>query len=389
MSLAKYVPHYISSLSGRKHHNEPPLLTNVIFFSFQPCESYTSFTRSLTFPKCGSFRAQKRLRQVEGHLVPKITRASTLVDMGSEKTKMERKSGDAVDVAGDKCSETHRSDLPITPELPEVPAGFKRCPICKTDTPTAQIGNLDGEIVDKYNQLGPLPAPSPPLKRHPDFRHFMPPDSPDHGNFSLFTAGSIEMGAAVQWQQLLIEHLQDLPITITNPRRGTWDPAVNAKREDPAFFSQVEWELDALTQADVICYFFDCNTVSPVSLMELGIWSNSGKIIVCCDQRYWRQGNVEIVCERYNIPYVSSFKYLVPALKVMMQKKGLKLDDKGNFAGERKLRNKSKPGVPKEDRWWLEFQDSEEEKWAKLTKKEQQKKLEQKAKTEKGSGAAA
>jgi hypothetical protein len=319
------------------------------------------------------------LRQVEGHLA----RASTLVDMESDETKMERKCGNAVHVIAEKCSEMQLSDLPITPELPELPTGYKRCPICKTDTPTDQIGNLDGVIKDKYNQLGPLPAPSPPLRRHPDFQHFMPPDEPDHGNFSLFTAGSIEMGAAVQWQQLLIQHLQDLPITITNPRRGTWDPSVNAKKEDPAFFSQVEWELDALTQADIICYFFDCNTVSPVSLMELGIWSNSGKIIVCCDQRYWRQGNVEIVCERYNVPYVSSFKYLVPALKLMMEKKGLVLDDKGNFAGKRQPRNKKKPGVPKEDRWWLEFQDSDKEKCAKLTKRELQKKMEQAAKAEK------
>jgi hypothetical protein len=240
----------------------------------------------------------------------------------------------------------------------------KLCPVCRQQTdPLAAAGALDRIVEDKYHQL--IPAPSPPLKKHKQFLHCMPPDEPDHGNFSLFTAGSIEMGAAVQWQQLLVKHLQDLPITIINPRRGTWNPNVNAKKEDPTFFSQVEWELDALTQADVICYFFDCNTVSPVSLMELGIWSNSGKIIVCCDQRYWRQGNVEIVCDRYNIPYVSSFQYLIPALKVMMAKKGLKLDDKGNFAGARQPRNKKKPGVPKENRWWLGYQDTTDEARAK------------------------
>jgi hypothetical protein len=299
-----------------------------------------------------------------------VTRASTLVDMGSDKSTMARSNDETVE----------RTDLPITPDVPEVPEGHKRCPVCKTDTPTTTVGNLDGNIPDPYNQLGPCPAPCPPLQPHKDFKHFMPPDAPNHGNFSLFTAGSIEMGAAVQWQQRLVDHLQDLPITITNPRRGKWDPAVNAKRSDPAFFSQVEWELDALTQADVICYFFDCATVSPITLMELGIWSHSGKIIVCCDQRYWRQGNVEIVCERYNIPYVSSFKYLVPALKVMMEKKGLKLDKNGNYAGEKKERNEKSEVAPKVDRWWLEFQDSEEEKWAKLTPREQQKKLEEKAK---------
>jgi hypothetical protein len=274
---------------------------------------------------------------------------------------------------------TPRPDLPMTPEVPEVPKGHKRCPVCKTDKSTTSTGKLDGEIPDTYNQLGPCPAPNPALTPHRDFKHFMPPVDPEHGNFSLFIAGSIEMGAAVQWQQRLADRLADLPITITNPRRGAWDPAVNAKREDPEFFNQVQWELDALTQADVICYFFDCATVSPITLMELGIWSHSNKIIVCCDQRYWRQGNVEIVCERYNIPYVTSFNHLVPALRVMMEKKGLKLDSKGDFIGEKKKKKEESEVQPKVDRWWLQFQDTEEEKWAKLTKREQARKLEERA----------
>ncbi|OAL06639.1 hypothetical protein IQ06DRAFT_288514 [Phaeosphaeriaceae sp. SRC1lsM3a] len=247
----------------------------------------------------------------------------------------------------------------------DAPKKFKQCPVCKADSVPINPGGLDGVVEDKYNQL--IPAPSPPLKRHADFKHCVPPENPEYGNFSLFTAGSIEMGAAVQWQTRLVEHLCDLPITVTNPRRGAWDPTVNAKREDPQFFSQVEWELDALTNADVICYFFDCATVSPVTLMELGLWAHSGKIIVCCDQRYWRQGNVEIVCERYGIPYVSSFAKLVPALKEMMENKGLKLDKNGDYAGEPKAKKGTgeRPGVKNVDRWWLKYRDTNEDRIAK------------------------
>ncbi|KAH5617604.1 hypothetical protein HBI23_252790 [Parastagonospora nodorum] len=174
----------------------------------------------------------------------------------------------------------------VNTEVPEIPKGYKRCPVCKTDKPTTLVGNLDGNMLDPYNQLDPCPAPCLPLTHQKDFKHFMPPYVPNHGNFSLFTTGSIEMGAAVQWQQRLVEHLQDLLITIANPRRGQWDPSVNAKRDGAAFSPQVEWELDALTQADVNRYFFDCATVSPITRMELGIWSHSGKFILYCDQRY-------------------------------------------------------------------------------------------------------
>jgi hypothetical protein len=222
-------------------------------------------------------------------------------------------------------------------------------------------------VEDKYNQL--IPAPNPPLKEHKEFKHCVPPFKPEYGNFSLFTAGSIEMGAAIQWQQCLVSHLCDLPITITNPRRGKWDPNVNAKGEDARFFNQVEWELDALTNANVICYFFDCATVSPVTLMELGFWAHSGKIIVCCDQRYFRQGNVEIVCERYGIPYVSSFEKLVPALKDFMKMKGLKVNEKGEYVGEKKETKGAdeRPGAAKDevDRWWLKYRDSNKDRMAK------------------------
>jgi hypothetical protein len=66
-----------------------------------------------------------------------------------------------------------------------------------------------------------------------------------------------------------------------------------------------------------------------------------------------------------------------------MEKKGLKLDQNGDYAGEKKERNEKSEVAPKVDRWWLEFQDSKEEKWAKLTRREQQKKLEEKKVEEK------
>jgi hypothetical protein len=242
----------------------------------------------------------------------------------------------------------------------------KCCRVCKQEiVSTTTSGNLGAKVEDTYNQL--IPPPSPQfVKRNPEnpaFRHCKPPETPDHGNFSLFTAGSIEMGAAVQWQQRLADHLKHLPITITNPRRGHWNPSVDSKREDSDFFDQVKWELDALTAADVICFFFDLTTVSPVTLMELGLWAHSGKIIVCCDQRYWRQGNVEIVCERYNIPYVSSFEKLVPALEEFMKRKGLKMDEQNRFigSGTGKAKVEAPPGVKEEDRWWLKFQDTNED----------------------------
>ena len=189
--------------------------------------------------------------------------------------------------------------------------------------------DIDADVEDKYNQLPPLPSPS--FEPHPQFVHCVPPEAPTYRKHSVFLAGSIEMGKAVQWQKHMAIFLSTLPITVNNPRRGHWDPNVTQEAKDKAFRHQVEWELSALEKADVICFFLDVNTMSPVTMLELGLWAHSKKVVVCCDKRFWRAGNVHIVCERYNIPFVETFQDLVPAVKKMLVEKGMKLDENGDL----------------------------------------------------------
>jgi hypothetical protein len=46
--------------------------------------------------------------------------------------------------------------------------------------------------------------------------------------------------------------------------------------------------------------YFVPGTISPISLMELGLFAN--KCVVYCPEGFERKGNVDIVCQRYNIP---------------------------------------------------------------------------------------
>lgn len=183
--------------------------------------------------------------------------------------------------------------------------------------------DIDGYIEDTMHQLPPLPSPLP--TPHPQFVHCMPPNEPIYRDYSVFLAGSIEMGKAVQWQKQMAIELSTLPITVNNPRRGHWDPNATKDAKDKEFAAQVKWELAALEKADVICFFFDTNTLSPVTMLELGLWAKSKKVIVCCGGKFWRAGNVHLTCERYGVPFVTSFEELVPAIKEMLAEKGLKI----------------------------------------------------------------
>ena len=137
---------------------------------------------------------------------------------------------------------------------------------------------------------------------------FTPPSNislRDNKKLSIFLAGSIEMGVAENWQEKLC-NLLSLNYNIFNPRRGDWDSSWKQEFTNPQFSQQVNWELDALEKADLIIMYFDPTTKSPISLLELGLYTSSKKIHVICPQGFWRKGNVDIVCNRYNIPLSES-----------------------------------------------------------------------------------
>ncbi len=80
-------------------------------------------------------------------------------------------------------------------------------------------------------------------------------------------------------------------------------------------------ELDALDAADIIFMYFSPNTKSPISLLELGLYANTKKMLVCCPDGFWRKGNVEVVCERFDIPLFNNLNHATEYLISMISKK--------------------------------------------------------------------
>jgi len=137
----------------------------------------------------------------------------------------------------------------------------------------------------------------------------------------VFLAGSIEMGNAEKWQDKIIKELRDSIWTILNPRRDDWDSSWVQSIENKLFNEQVIWELDALEAADIIVLWFDPNTKSPISLLELGLFAGSEKMLVYCPEGFWRKGNVDIVCERNGIPHYETEKDFIEFLKEFVEMK--------------------------------------------------------------------
>lgn len=133
----------------------------------------------------------------------------------------------------------------------------------------------------------------------------------------IFLAGSIEMGAAEDWQTKVTKQYEGAAVTICNPRRDDWDSNWHQDIENDKFAEQVTWELEAMRMADIIMMHFEPETKSPITLLELGLnidatdWPRSSKLIVHCPEGFWRKGNVDIVCKMYNIKQVDTIEEMI------------------------------------------------------------------------------
>lgn len=109
-----------------------------------------------------------------------------------------------------------------------------------------------------------------------------PPMAPTRAE--LFLAGGISN--CPDWQAETELALADLPGSVHNPRR----PGVLVADEAIA---QIEWEHEALALSDAILFWFPAETLCPITLFELGVWSAKGvPLIVGTHPEYARRLDV-------------------------------------------------------------------------------------------------
>ena len=136
------------------------------------------------------------------------------------------------------------------------------------------------------------------------------PNKYDPNKFSVFLAGSIEKGEAVCWRQKIVNALAQRDVQILNPRRDDWDSTWVQSIENEQFREQVEWELQAQEDADIILMYFDPKAKSSITLLEFGLFARTRKLVVYCPEGYWRKGNIDIVCRKYGVQQALSVRAL-------------------------------------------------------------------------------
>ncbi len=138
--------------------------------------------------------------------------------------------------------------------------------------------------------------------------------------FTVFLAGSIEMGKATDWRGELAGMLSDCDAVLLNPWRDDWDDSWEQNIEDKNFREQVEWELSGIREADLVVIHFDPGSTAPITLLELGIATRHPSLaVVHCPEGFWRKGNVDVVCECFGIDRVDTLEDLARYVRVRVE----------------------------------------------------------------------
>ena len=154
-----------------------------------------------------------------------------------------------------------------------------------------------------------------------DRTYFEPPSNisyRDHNKPSVFLAGSIEQGEAINWQPATANSFIEKGFVVFNPRRKDWDASRKQEFVDPYMYQQIGWEDNAMNMADHILIYLQPKTLSPIALFEFGKHLTSGKVIMVCPEGFWRKPNVDFECAKYNVP---QFDRLTDAIQYITTKR--------------------------------------------------------------------
>lgn len=131
--------------------------------------------------------------------------------------------------------------------------------------------------------------------------------------FMVFLGGGIT--GCPDWQSEMVPLLSDSDGVLFNPRRQEFDVT-----DQTLLDQQIEWEYKHLKMTDSVMFWFPKETVCPITLYELGVWSNrrATSIHVGCHPEYSRKYDIvkQLSLSRPDITVVFSLEDLAKQIKV-------------------------------------------------------------------------
>lgn len=115
----------------------------------------------------------------------------------------------------------------------------------------------------------------------------------EKGKEYFFLAGSIDYHLQSNWRQEIINKTGS-SVHFFDPTRIDHNELSNFKMKE-----HIKWELDALDISDKIILNFLPNAKSPISLVELGMYVSTSKLIVICPNEFYQSRYIKVLCNKH------------------------------------------------------------------------------------------
>ena len=108
---------------------------------------------------------------------------------------------------------------------------------------------------------------------------------------SIFLAGSIDFSSK-NWRQRVVRKLGDKYLYF-DPTNCNYDNLSTQEMEN-----HIKWEFEAMQRADIVLLNLLPNSLSPISLVELGLNIHLGKLLVICPKEFYKSVYVHLIDRR-------------------------------------------------------------------------------------------
>ncbi len=125
---------------------------------------------------------------------------------------------------------------------------------------------------------------------------------------SIFLAGSMDHKQEGSWREEIIAEFGTNDIF--DPTNTHHDELNTEQMKH-----HIVWELGALQQSDLILLNFLKESKSPISLVELGMYVTSNKLIFICPKEFYKSDYVHTLCNKYNTPIFNTLNEAKTLLK--------------------------------------------------------------------------
>ncbi|CAM1372061.1 nucleoside 2-deoxyribosyltransferase domain-containing protein [Tenacibaculum xiamenense] len=125
----------------------------------------------------------------------------------------------------------------------------------------------------------------------------------------VFLAGSMCIDKEDDWRKNVIKNFANV-FDFIDPTNENHNLLNDSQMEH-----HINWELEGLELSDIILMNLLPESKSPISMVELGLYARSNKLIICCPENFYQYRYIKTLAKKYNVALFTELEKGIQHLK--------------------------------------------------------------------------